>query len=101
MKRIINLVGEVYLDVEVGPDCDGGIEVRSIEGMTFMISNKAKGKGGTVSGDLLQFRTFYGETPAEKINTDDLLAIIKQENEQEEEAHRRDIAEDRAEILCR
>lgn len=101
MKRIINLVGEIYLDVEVGPDCDGEMEIRAIEEMTFMISNKKGDKGGTISGDLMKFRDFYGNTPADRINTDDLLAILEQDDEQQDEAHQRDVAEDRAEMLCR
>ena len=96
-RRIINLVGEIYLDYEIGQDCDGGIEIRGIESMTYLISNKLKGQGGVISGDLLQFRhRTTGETPAERINLDDLLVVTKREIEIDDEQNMRTLAEDRA-----
>lgn len=94
---IINLVGEIYLDVEIGHDCDGETEIRSIEGMTYLLSNKRKGSGGTISGDLLQFRhRITGDSPAERINLDDLLALVKREIEKQDAEDRRTLVEDRA-----
>lgn len=95
-KQTRYLVGEVYIDVEVGSDCDGEMEVRRVVSASFSINNKHKGLGGSVSVDLQKFSDRSGLTVADTLCHDDLLAIIKKDDQDDEEERQRELAEDRA-----
>ena len=70
-NRIVNLVGEVFIDVEIGQDCDGGVEVRHIESVTWRVRNK----GGLISGTIADFSNDF-------LDYDELLKLVKHEEQE-------------------
>lgn len=70
-NRIVNLVGEIFIDVEIGQDCDGGIEVKNIESVTWRV----KGKGALISGTIADFENDF-------IDYDELLKLVKHEEQE-------------------
>jgi len=82
IEKKVCLAGEIYFDLTVGPDCDGGTELRKVDAVSFTL----QGGGESIHLNIEGFRIRSGQTIADSIYglADTIIKMVDAQKSQEE-----------------